>query len=205
VRAKLATPVALVAAVVLFAGVFVLTQSLIWSPLVAVVGAFGVYLMLDARTPVQVRDDTYAEDAERKVAEALQLVRDVRKLSREVTSTAARGSLESACQYVPELLERVRANSPNSLYSSASQVSAHLASLHGALTQYLDIQCKPSLYTNPAALRESGEEAFRRFSDFAFDSVQLVNQGDIATYKANLATVAPPRLPTLGGGADEAP
>lgn len=204
-RAKLATPVALLAAVVLFTGAFVLTGSLIWSPLVAVAGALGLYLMLDSRTPGQVRDDAYAEDAEHKMAEALQLVRDIRKLSREVTSTAARGSLELACQYVPELLERVKVSSPNSLYSSASQMSAHLASLHGALTQYLDIQRKPSLYANPAALRESGEEAFRRFSEFAFDSVQLVSQGDIATYKANLATVAPPRLPTLGGAADEAP
>ena len=32
---------------------------------------------------------------------------------------------------------------------------------------------------------------------FAFDSVQLVNQGDLASDRANLETVAPPKLPEL--------
>jgi hypothetical protein len=205
VRAKLATPVALAAAVVVFAVVFAVIGSLLWSVLLAVAAAFGAYLMLDHRTPVQVRDDTYSEDADRKVAEALRLVRDIARLGRQVTSTAARGSLEMACRYVPELLERVKANSPDSVYSSASQMVAHLSSLHGVLTQYLDIQRKPALYQRPQALRDSGEEAFRRFAEFAFDSVQLVNQGDIAQYQANLATVAPPKLPSLEGGPHETP
>jgi hypothetical protein len=196
-RVKLATSVALVSAVAIFAGVFLLTGSLLWSPLVAAVGALGVYLMVDARTTRQVESDTYAEDAERKVDEVLAQVREVRKLSRDVTSPGARGSLESACQYVPELLGRVRANSPNSLYSSASQIGAHVASLAGVVRQYLDIQRKPSFYRDPEALKLSGEDAFRRFTEFAFESVQLVNQGDIATYRANLETVAPPRLPDL--------
>jgi hypothetical protein len=196
-KAKIATSVALVSAVVIFAGIYLLTESLLWSALVAAAGAVGVYLMMDARTPKQVESDTYAEDAERKVDETLRLVREVRKLSRDVTSTSARGSLESACQYVPELLDRVRTNSPNSLYSSASQIGGHLASLVGAVRQYLDIQRKPALYAEPQALMRSGEEAFRRFTEFAFDSVQLVSQGDIAAYRANLETVAPPKLPEL--------
>jgi hypothetical protein len=198
VRARLATPLALLSAVAVFVGVFVVTGSLLWSPVIAAAGALGVYLMLDARTVRQVLSDDYADDAEHKMAEALQLVRELRKLSRDVTSPAARGSLESACQYVPELLNRVKANSPNSLYSSASQIGGHLSSLLGAVRQYLDIQRKPHLYANPEALKASGEEAFRRFTAFAFDSVQLVNQGDMATYRANLETVAPPRLPELG-------
>jgi hypothetical protein len=196
-RAKLATSVALVSAVAIFVGVFVLTQGLLWAALIAAAGAVGVYLMMDARTQKQVESDTYADDAERKVDETLRLVLQIRKLSRDVTSPAARGSLESACQYVPELLDRVRANSPNSLYSSASQIGGHLASLTGAVRQYLDIQRKPALYAEPAALLRSGEEAFRRFTEFAFDSVRLVNQGDIAAYRANLETVAPPKLPEL--------
>jgi hypothetical protein len=197
VRARLATPLALVSAVAIFVGAFVVTGSLLWSPLIAVAGALGAYLMLDARNVRQVLSDDYADDAERKMGEALQLVRELRKLSRDVTSPAARGSLESACQYVPELLNRVKAGSPNSLYSSASQIGSHLSSLLGVVRQYLDIQRKPQLYANPEALQASGEEAFRRFTTFAFDSVQLVNQGDMATYRANLETVAPPKLPEL--------
>jgi hypothetical protein len=197
VRARLATPVALVAAVALFVGAFAVTGSLLWPALIAAGGALGLYLMLDARTVNEVRSDDYAEDAERKMEDTLRLVRDLRKLSRDVTSPAARGSLESACQYVPELLNRVKANSPNSLYSSASQIGGHMESLLGVVRQYLDIQRKPQLYANPEALKASGEEAFRRFTTFAFDSVQLVNQGDMATYRANLETVAPPQLPEL--------
>jgi hypothetical protein len=196
-RAKLATPGGLVAAAVLFVIVYALTGSLIWSSVVALVGSLGVYLMLDGRTIQQVAADTYADDAEQKAGEVAQTVRQLRRLSREIRSPAARSSLESACQYVPELLDRVRTSSPDSLYSSAAQIGAHLTSLHGVVRQYLDIQAKPALYPKPDALLRSGEEAFQRFAEFAFDSLQLVNQGDLAEYRANLETVAPPRLPEL--------
>jgi hypothetical protein len=196
-RAKLATPAALLAAVAIFAGVFLITTSLLWSAGIAVAGSLGIYLMLDGRTQVQVASDDYADEAERKVFEALQLVREIRKLSNDVAAPAARVSLQNACQYVPELFDRVRANSPNSLYSTASQIGAHLTSLVGVVRQYLDIQRKPSLYKDPGALKASGDDAFRRFATFAMESVQLVNQGDLATYRANLETVAPPALPGL--------
>ena len=196
-RAKLATWIALGSAVAIFTAAFLLTRNLLWSPLVAAFGALGFYLMVDSRTTRQVESDSYAEEAERKVDDVLALIRDIRKLTRDVTSPGARSSLESACRHVPELLTRVKANSPNSLYSSASQVGAHVASLAGVVRQYLDIQRKPSFYRDPDGLKQSGEDAFRRFTQFAVESVQLVNQGDIATYRANLETVAPPTLPDL--------
>jgi 5-bromo-4-chloroindolyl phosphate hydrolysis protein len=196
-RARLATGAALASAVAIFTGVFLITTSLLWSAVIATAGSIGVYLMMDARTKVQVESDDYADDAERKVSEALQLVRDIRKLSNDVTAPAAKASLQNACQYVPELFERVKANSPNSLYSTASQIGAHLTSLLGVVKQYLDIQRKPALYKDPDALKASGDDAFRRFADFTIESVRLVNQGDLATYRANLETVAPPALPSL--------
>lgn len=196
-RGKLAAPVALAAAVAAFTGIFLISGSLVWSPIVALVAALGVYLMIDDRSRVEVADDSYAEDAQRKTEEVLRLVKEIARLTREVRSPAARGSLETACRLVPELLNRVKSSSPNGVFSSASQLGAHLTSLHGVLTQYLDIQRKPEFYKNPAALQESGELAFLRFSEFAFDSVQLVGQGEIAQYRANLETVAPPKLPQL--------
>src|SRR5262249_17778631 len=99
---------------------------------------------------------------------------------------------------VPELFARTRATAPDSLYSTASQLGAHLESLRGVVVQYLDIQRKPAFYTDPDGLRRSGEEAIRRFAEFAQENVRLVNQGDIARYRANLETVAPPALPALG-------
>jgi hypothetical protein len=197
-RAKLASTGGLLAAAVAFVATYLLTSSLIVAPLVGVAAAIGVYLMLDSRTSRQVLSDGYDDDADRKVADALEIVNQIRKLSKDMTSGRARASLQSACDSVPELLARVKANSPNSLYSSASQIGGHLQSLLGVARQYLDIQRKPGFYTEPATLLRNGEEAFRRFADFALDSVRLVNQGDLATYKANLETVAPPTLPQLG-------
>src|SRR5262249_49187239 len=119
VRHRLAAPVALVAAVAVFAVVFLLTGSLLWSPLLAVAGALGVYLMLDDRSALRAQSDSYADEAQGKVEEALRIVRGIQKLSRDVRAPAARAALESACRYVPELFERVRVKSPNSLYSTA--------------------------------------------------------------------------------------
>ncbi|WP_432971213.1 5-bromo-4-chloroindolyl phosphate hydrolysis family protein [Dactylosporangium sp. CA-233914] len=197
-RRRLAAPVALVAAVAVFGIVFALTGSVLWAPILAVAAAIGVYLMLDDRNRAQVSSDNYADEAQEKVDEALKLIRAIERLAKDVHAPGARKALESACHYVPELFARVRAKSPNSLYSTASQIGGHLRSLEGAVRQYLDIQRKPVLYRDPEALRGSGEEAFQRFADFALESVRLINQGDLAQYKANLDTVAPPKLPELG-------
>ncbi|GIG94355.1 hypothetical protein [Plantactinospora mayteni] len=197
-RGKLAAPVALATAVAVFTGTFVLTGNFLWAPLLAMAAAVGVYLMVDDRSPAQARSDDYLDEARAKVAEALAILRGIERLHPDVQAPAARTALESACRYVPELFDRVQARSPNSLYSTASQISGHLSSLDGAVRQYLDIQRKPVLYADPEALKRSGELAFERFAAFALDSVRLVNQGDIAQYRANLDTVAPPKLPELG-------
>ncbi|MFE9653286.1 hypothetical protein [Micromonospora sp. NPDC006431] len=197
-RRRLAAPVALATAVGAFALVFALTGSLLWAPLLAAAVALGLYLMLDDRSAATVASDSYADEADDRVGEALRVLRGVERLARDVRSPAARRALDDACRYVPELFERVRDRSPDSLYSTAAQVGGHLRSLDGVVRQYLDIQRQPVLYHDPEMLRRNGEAAFRRFADFALDSVRLVNQGDIAQYTANLDTVAPPSLPDLG-------
>ena len=196
-RHRLAAPAGLLAAVVVFVVVFLLTRSLLWPPVLAVALAIGVYLMVDDRTRAEVAGDAYDEEARQKVREALGRVRRIRERSRAVVEPSARQELEQAATHVTELLERVRQKAPNSLYSTASQLNAHLSSLEGVVGQYLDIQAKPMLYRDPEGLRRSGDQAFARFAAFALDSVRLVNQGDIAQYRANLETVAPPELPEL--------
>jgi hypothetical protein len=196
-RRRLAGPVGLVTAAAVFVGVFLITHSLVWPPLLALGAALGVYLMLDDRSGRQVASDDYAADAREKVAEAMRRIGRIRNLSRSVTAPAAQEALRAACQHVPELFERVQARSPNSLYSTASQIGGHLASLEAAVGQYLDIQRNPVLYPDAEALKRSGEAAFQRFAAFALESVRLVNQGDLAQYWANLDTVAPPELPEL--------
>jgi hypothetical protein len=198
VKRRVATPLALLTAIGVFAGLYAATGSLLWSPLLAAVSAVGVYLMLDSRTAAQVRDDEYGADADRKADEVARTVREIRKLSRDVASPTVRHLLQQSADHVPELLNRVRATSPNSLYSSASQLGAHLQSLLGVVRQYLDIQRNPAFYDDPAALLAGGEQAVQRFTEFTIDSLRLVNQGELAQYQANLQTVAPPKLPQLG-------
>jgi hypothetical protein len=188
----------LATAVAVFAVVFAFTGSLLWSPLLAAAGALGLYLMIDDRSATRVDADNYADEARDRVDEALRVVRGIERLARDVRSPAARAALTDACRYVPELFDRVRDRSPDRLYSTAAQVGGHLRSLDGAVRQYLDIQRQPVLYPDPVTLQHNGELAFRRFADFALDSVRLVNQGELAQYTANLDTVAPPTLPDLG-------
>ncbi|MFY1636021.1 5-bromo-4-chloroindolyl phosphate hydrolysis family protein [Solwaraspora sp. WMMB335] len=197
-RWRFAAPAGLVSALLVFGSVFVITRSLLWAPILAGAAAIGFYLMLDDRNQARVSSDDYAAEARQKVDEALELIRGIERLATEVRTPSARKALESACHYVPELFTRVQAKSPNSLYSTASQICGHLRSLDGAVHQYLDIQRQPVLYRDPDALCGSGEQAFQRFADFTLESVRLVNQGDLAQYKANLDTVAPPKLPELG-------
>jgi hypothetical protein len=197
-RAKAATPLALVIAVGVFIGLFVFTHSFIWSPLLALVAAFGVYFMLDDRTPAQVADGDYAEDANDKADEVLRIVKQLKGLLIQVRSPSVQYSLQQACDAVPELLGRIRKTAPNTLYSSASALYGHLVSLSGVVEQYVDIQNKPTFYRDPQALMQGGELAIARFTEFTIESVRLVNQGELAQYQANLETVAPPQLPELG-------
>ena len=197
-RKQLASPISLAVAVGVFFGVFVLTHGVLWSAFAAVAAALGCYLMLDDRTPVQVQTDEYHDDANRKVNEAMRLVTAVQRHAAAVTAAEARSALEAACRYVPELFDRIRVTAPTSLYSTASQMGAHLVSLEGVVTRYLDIQRRPELYADPDGLQRGGEQAFVRFAEFALDSLRLVNQGDLARYQANLDTVAPPKLPEFG-------
>lgn len=197
-RHRLASPLGLLTAVLVFSGVFALSGRLLLAVPLGAAAAIGVYLMVDDRTPREVEDDTYVDDANQKVADALRRVTAIKRHSRDVTDPGARSALAGACRYVPELFDRVRATAPNSLYSTASQLGGHLASLEGVVTRYLDIQRRPDLYGDPETLKRGGEQAFERFAEFALDSVRLVNQGDIAQYQANLDTVAPPKLPELG-------
>jgi hypothetical protein len=197
-RAKAATPLALVTAVAVFGVLFLFTHSFLWAPLLAVVAAFGVYFMLDDRSPAEVADGDYAEDANDRAGDVLRIVKQVKGLLNQVQSPAVRHSLQQACEAVPELLTRVRKTAPNTLYSSASTLYGHLVSLSGVVEQYLDIQNKPAFYRDPHALMQGGELAIQRFTEFTIESVRLVNQGELAQYQANLETVAPPQLPELG-------
>src|SRR5262249_60295491 len=129
-------------AVLVFVVASVTSHRLLRLSVPAAIGAVGVYLMVDDRSAAEASSDDYAADSAEKVDGALSLIREIQKLSRDVSSPSARHSLQQAVESVPELLTRVRTTAPNSLYSSASQIGGHLVSLVGVLRQYLDIQRK---------------------------------------------------------------
>lgn len=162
-----------------------------------VLAAIGVQVLL-GRTPAQISDDAYADDARGKVDVCLDLVRRIGRAGRDLASPRMRDVTGRIAHVVPELLRRVETTSPTSVYSSASQWEGHLTSLLGVVTTYGDVEQHPTFYEDSDHLLTSGEAASRRFLEFALESIRLVNSGDIAAYRANLATVAPPKMPTLG-------
>lgn len=203
---RLATPIALAVAVVVFVVFFLLLPGAgvlvqVGVPAaVAAVAAIGVAFAL-GRTPGQIRNDQYSDDARDKVEEVHRTLGDLRQAAAKVQSRQVVQYVAQANKFVPELLARVSRTSPSSLYSSASQIGGHLLSLLGVVRQFSDIERNPQFYDDAPRVLASGEAAVRRFAEFAVESIKLVNQGEMAQYEANLATVAPPELPKLGGNA----
>lgn len=203
-RKKIATPVALLSAVVVFVAFFLLLPGA--GPLLqvgvpaalAAVAATGVAVML-GRTPAEITDDAYASDADGVARKAQATMDAVTRAARDIGSAAVRDDVAQIAKQVPELLRRTRAEAPNSLYSSASALDGHLTSLLGVVTQYADLERNPEFYANAPQLTHEGREAVRRFRDFTLESIRLINAGGIAEYRANLDTVAPPAIPDFGG------
>ncbi|MGO4955981.1 hypothetical protein ACTQ49_01690 [Luteococcus sp. Sow4_B9] len=199
---KYSLATALVVGAVVFVGMFLALEPatdlirLVGPTVLAAVAATGTNLLL-ARSPAQIADETYAQDARALGRGCTELAEQIRRDGRQLRSASMRRELDRMVQVVPELLARVERTSPSSLYSSASQLKGHLTSLQGVVRTYSDIEKHPNFYDQPDQLLLAGEQAVRRFVEFGHESIRLVNQGDLASYQANLATVAPPEMPEL--------
>ena len=108
-----------------------------------VLAAIGVQVLL-GRTPAQISDDAYADDARGKVDACLDLVRRIGRAVRDLASPSMRDVTGRIAHVVPELLRRVETTSPTSVYSSASQWEGHLTSLLGVVTTYGDVEQHPT-------------------------------------------------------------
>lgn len=196
------TLIALLVAAAVFVGMFAaLGQAtdvirLAGPAVLAVFAALGTQLAL-GRTPAQITDDAYHDDARGQVRACLDVVEKIQRDARKVKSASMRHQAQEIGRVVPELLTRVERTAPTSLYSSAAQIRGHLQSLEQVVTTFADIERNPSFYPEPAEQLTQGEQAVQRFVAFSLDSIRLVNRGDLAQYKANLATVAPPVMPVL--------
>ena len=138
--------------------------------------------MLDDRTPARCETTTTPTDAERKVDEALRLVaRDPqaqpeRGLARPPGARSSRPASTCRNCWTGSGPTRPTASTP-----APASSAAHLSSLLGVRPAVPRHPAQAGASTsNPAVLLRGGEEAFRRFTEFTFDSVRLVNQGDLA-------------------------
>ncbi|WP_026928230.1 5-bromo-4-chloroindolyl phosphate hydrolysis family protein [Granulicoccus phenolivorans] len=201
---RFAVPIAIAVTVVVFVVFFLLLGGaglpvqLGVPAAAAAIAAVGAYLML-AGTARQAEADTYQAEAQAKVASVRRILRQITTSGSRIRDAELRADLDRACQVVPELLDRIAETDPNSLYSSASRLEGHVQSLQGLVEQYADIERNPDYYTDAPRLLTDGRAAVERFDEFAIESIRLVNSGDMAEYRANLDTVAPPKIPKLEG------
>lgn len=199
-----ASTVALLSAALIYAVLFLLLGGAdMWVQLLApavfaALGAIGVKLML-SRDQREIADHTYWEDARALANSVRSDMGRVHALIPSVPDHQVQGALARACRTVPELLDRVAEDQPTSLYSSASKLQGHVSSLKGVVEAYLDLYANPDYYKDAPALAAQGKAAIMRFDEFTIETMQLLTQGDMAEYQANLDTVAPPAIPKLEG------
>lgn len=199
---RYSTVFALTTAVVVYVVMFLLLgQSDLWLRLTASVvlaagSAIGVQFMA-GRTRGELEADAYEDDAKALVRKTNALLAQADGLARQLSDPGLRAAIGRSRRTVAELLGRVEEDQPTSLYSSASKFAGHAESLLSVVDAYVDIERHPAYYRDAPALLEQGAQAIRRFDEFAIESIQLVNQGDMADYQANLNTVAPPAIPKL--------
>ena len=198
------TTVALAAAVAVYLVLFLLLGDaeamlrILAPALLALLAGIGTKLLL-ARDQSQIADDAYHDDARALASAVRREMNEVRLLGLQIPDDQARRAVERASTTVPELLERVAEEQPNSLYSSASKFDGHVRSLRGVVEAYLDLTAHPDYYRDAPALAAQGKAAMLRFDEFTIETMQLLTQGDMAEYQANLDTVAPPAIPKLEG------
>lgn len=201
---RYATPIALASAVAIYLVLFLLLGNSdvllrIAAPAaLAAMGAIGVKFML-SRDQAQIEDDNYRDDAKALASKVKRDMAVTASMAGDITDAEIQSAIRRASRTVPEMLSRVEEDQPNSLYSSASKFDGHVASLKGVVESYVDITRHPDYYKNASILLEQGKQAILRFDEFTIETMQLLTQGDMAEYQANLDTVAPPAIPKLEG------
>lgn len=201
---RYATPIALASAVAIYVVLFLLLGNSdvllrIAAPAaLAAIGAIGVKFML-SRDQAQIEDDNYRDDAKALASKVKREMAEASAMAHAITDAEIQSAITRASRTVPELLARVEEDQPNSLYSSASKFDGHVSSLKGVVESYVDITQHPDYYKDAPALLKQGKQAILRFDEFTIETMQLLTQGDMAEYQANLDTVAPPAIPKLEG------
>ena len=167
---------------------------------VGAVAAVVVGIGVRAAFPVDAALETYQLDARRRVGKVLASVREIEKMSGRVQDPAAREALQDGCRRIPALLDSVQERDPSGVASMAAKLNVTTSGIATSLTQYLEIQSDPDLFTGSADLLATGQTGFKNFQGFVVDTYRSLNDAEIINYKATLAALQPLQIRELTTG-----
>ena len=190
---------AMAAFVIAFLVTYAATKSYLWSFVIALPLAIGVWLILRGLFSSDPDLEAYNLDARRRVKKVLQTVDRIEKLAGRIKDPEAQHSLLEGCRVIPQLLQQTQAQQTTSfkLASTAANVQNYLTSVEGVAQVYLRIQENPSYFANADQQLAAGKQGFADFDAFALKAIQQLNAGDTAGYQANLETLKPLELPAV--------
>ncbi|MBE3558508.1 MAG: 5-bromo-4-chloroindolyl phosphate hydrolysis family protein [Ktedonobacteraceae bacterium] len=187
---RYAIPIALGAGVVVFVIAFLLLGQAHWSPLVTLIAAtvlflltaLGTWFVVDSRSARQVEFDAYALEAGQKVHETRQKIEQIRRYVAQIKAPQTAVHVRQICADAEALLIRLQEKNPNTLLSSATELSGVLDELALLLDKYVDMQNYPRYYEDAPLKLQEGQAAIAAFEEFVVNSVRLVEQGETLRY-----------------------
>jgi hypothetical protein len=117
-----------------------------------------------------------------------------------VQDPAARAALQDGCRRIPGLLDSVQERDPSGVASMAAKLNVTTSGIQTSLTQYLEIQKDPDLYTGAPDLLARGQAGFKNFQGFVVDTFRQLNDAEVINYKATLAALQPLQIRELTSG-----
>jgi hypothetical protein len=190
---------AMAAFVIAFLVTYAATKSYLWSFVIALPLAIGVWLILRGLFSSDPDLEAYNLDARRRVKKVLASVSHIESLAKQIRDPKAQAALLDGTRIIPQLLQQTQAQESTSfkLASTAANVQNYLTSVESVAEVYLRIQENPSYFTDADKQLAAGAQGFEDFDAFALKSIQQLNAGDTAGYQANLETLKPLSLPAI--------
>jgi len=184
-----------IAYLVVFAGVFATTGSLVFALPLGLIFGIGVGLTTFAVFPADPELAQYKLDARRRVKAVFATTNDVADLAKKVKDPESRAALQRGCRVVHDLLELAQAKDPGNMASTAAKVGQYVTSVQQALVVHLQIEANPDYFSNSAQLLAGNRQGFQSFDAFVHRSVQQLNAGEEMSLRATLRTLEPMTVP----------
>ncbi|HET8845779.1 MAG TPA: 5-bromo-4-chloroindolyl phosphate hydrolysis family protein, partial [Ktedonobacteraceae bacterium] len=172
--ARYATWIALGIGAATFLAAYYLLAAVGWTTLVAVgvaavlclCAAFASWLLLDRRSTQEIRSDEYILEAEQKVQQLQQKLRQLNAFAARIRQRETAALLIQLCNDVDQLILRIRAKNKAELLSSAETVSNYINQVVSVAEQYIDIEAYPRYYKEPERKLAQIQQSLRSFDEY---------------------------------------